>query len=113
MKKILELGPKGCVILLILFSVSCNPVKWSWEADPYAADHNSQALYGVGETVIPCESPEFSGFTCFTNEDIAELVFNIKRLERVINKSRVSKRTKRRYRFHINKALSKLTRDEL
>jgi len=109
-RKILPNARAVCVTLLILSSISCNRVKWTWKAEPYSADHLTKSLYGSGEEVVSCEDIRFSEFTCFDYEDMEELVFNIKRLKKTVASSNISRKSKRRFNYQANKLLSKLPR---
>lgn len=113
MKKMQRKGQGVCVMLLILFSFSaCNSVKWDWKANPFSADHISQAVYNGRDEIVKCEEERFSEFTCFDYADMESLIFNIKRLQRQINKSRISRKAKRNFNFHTNNILKELPKHD-
>jgi len=97
----------------MIFSHGCKRVKWTWEARPFAADHSTEALYGPADSdVVYCSTPAFSDYTCFDSENIASLVFNIKRLQRALNSSGLKRGEKRKYNEQIHVMLKKLKRDK-
>jgi len=77
-RKTVKFVLNACVIFLI---VSCGHTKWDWEADPYVADHKFESIINANDIEVFCNEPEFDDFTCFTSENIAELKFNIARLD--------------------------------
>jgi len=93
MKKTLKLGLNVFLISLILSSCSsCK--KFNWKAKPWVGDSGSSRLVNeLGQTIM-CNEPKFDRMTCFSEENIAELVAEIKRINSKAGKA-ISKEVKR------------------
>lgn len=84
------------IFLTVSCSSGCGKVKWT--ARPYVGDPDNSQLVGVDGSVIKCDQPSFSTYTCFDKENIADLMT-------AIGRSKISKKKKSKAIKVINKIL--------
>lgn len=69
-----------CVICLMVFSLqSC--INWTWEADPYEPSVEYKDVMNADGESVSFDDPAFEKFTCFDEDNMAELIINIKKLK--------------------------------
>lgn len=68
--------------LVIFLTVSCSSCKdFDWEARPYIGDSKQERIVNAQGEAIMCDQPVFDTFTCFDQDNIAELIAAIDQLK--------------------------------
>lgn len=74
--------------MILLFN-SCN--SWDWKANPYEPDHEYGSVMNAEGEEVFFDDPAINDFTCFPSDNMAELIYNIKKLRTNNKKSRKQK----------------------
>lgn len=63
------------VLAICLIAVSCSSCRdFDWEARPYIGDSKQERIVNTQGESVMCDQPVFDTFTCFDEDNIAELI---------------------------------------
>jgi hypothetical protein len=69
------------LLVLLTLLISCNS-KWNWQAEPFAASIEDQAIINEDGRMIFFADPEINNYACFSYDNLEDLALNIRRVSR-------------------------------